>query len=238
MEGKPILAGLMAVQRDLKAPKGQRNSFGKYNYRSAEDILEAVKPLLNANGLVLLLNDTVEQFGDRHYIKATARLIDIATGDSIENTAYAREPITKKGMDEPQITGTCSSYARKYALNGLFAIDDTKDPDTDEYRNESQNRAGARGNSNATTYTRNGTEGAQTGAQTKETANDPYDRKYLNGKLMEEFKRTGASSAEMGAIMKAHYGKDSTKALNELELKDLAEHLENYLADLAQKQAG
>jgi len=238
MEGKPILAGLMAVQRDLKAPKGQRNSFGKYNYRSAEDILEAVKPLLNANGLVLLLNDTVEQFGDRHYIKATARLIDIATGDSIENTAYAREPMAKKGMDEPQITGTCSSYARKYALNGLFAIDDTKDPDTDEYRNESQNRAGARGNGNATTYTRNGVEGAQTGAQAKETANDTYDRKYLNGKLMEEFKRTGASSAEMGAIMKAHYGKDSTKALNELELKDLAEHLENYLADLAQKQAG
>lgn len=238
MEGKPILAGLMAVQRDLKAPKGQRNSFGKYNYRSAEDILEAVKPLLNANGLVLLLNDTVEQFGDRHYIKATARLIDIATGDSIENAAYAREPLTKKGMDEPQITGTCSSYARKYALNGLFAIDDTKDPDTDEYRNESQNRAGAARNANVTTYARNGAEGAQTGAQAKETANDPYDRKYLNGKLMEEFKRTGASSAEMGAIMKAHYGKDSTKALNELELKDLAEHLENYLADLAQKQAG
>ena len=87
-------------------------------------------------------------------------------------------------------------------------------------------------------YTRNGGNAPQTGAQAQETANDPYDRKYLNGKLMEEFKRTGASSAEMCAIMKAHYSKDSTKALNELELKDLAEHLENYLADLAQKQAG
>lgn len=238
MEGKPILAGLMAVQRDLKAPKGQRNSFGKYNYRSAEDILEAVKPLLNANGLVLLLNDTVEQFGDRHYIKATARLIDIATGDSIENTAYAREPMTKKGMDEPQITGTCSSYARKYALNGLFAIDDTKDPDTDEYRSEPQNRAGASGNGNENNVPRNGGNTPQTGAQAAKTANDPYDRKHLNARLMEEFQRTGASSAEMTAVIKAKYGKDSAKALSELDLKDLCDNLETYLAELMQKQAG
>ena len=233
MEGKPILAGLMAVQRDLKAPKGQRNSFGKYNYRSAEDILEAVKPLLNANGLVLLLNDTVEQFGDRHYIKATARLIDIATGDSIENTAYAREPMTKKGMDEPQITGTCSSYARKYALNGLFAIDDTKDPDTDEYRRESQNRAGASGNGNANNVTRNGGNAPQTGAQAQETANDPYDRRTLIHKVTAEIERTGANSTEVAAIAQAKYGKSSTRDMNELELKDLAENLENYLAEKA-----
>lgn len=238
MEGKPILAGLMAVQRDLKAPKGQRNSFGKYNYRSAEDILEAVKPLLNANGLVLLLNDTVEQFGDRHYIKATARLIDIATGDSIENTAYAREPLTKKGMDEPQITGTCSSYARKYALNGLFAIDDTKDPDTDEYRNESQNRDGAARNANATTYTRNGAEGAQAGAQTAQTANGPYDRRVLTHNIGEEMKRLGASRTEISEIAQQKYGKSSTNDMNELELKDLADNLQSYFEDFMQNQAG
>ena len=237
-DGKAIYAALLAVQRDLKAPKSQRNSFGKYNYRSAEDILEAVKPLLNENGLVLLLSDSIEQVGDRYYVKATARLIDVATGDCIENNAYAREPVDKKGVDQSQVTGASSSYSRKYCLNGLFAIDDTKDPDTDEYRNESQNRAGARGNGNATTYTRNGAEGAQTGAQAKETANDPYDRKHLNARLMEEFQRTGASSAEMTAVIKAKYGKDSAKALSELDLKDLCDNLETYLAELMQKQAG
>ena len=123
MEGKAIYAALMAVQRDLKAPKSNRNSFGKYNYRSAEDILEAVKPLLNDNGLVLLLNDSIEQVGDRYYVKATAKLIDVATGDSIENAAFAREPVDKKGADQSQVTGASSSYARKYAMNGLFAID-------------------------------------------------------------------------------------------------------------------
>lgn len=238
MEGKPILAGYMAVQRDLKAPKGQRNNFGKYNYRSAEDILEAVKPLLNANGLVLLITDSVEQVGDRYYIKATARLIDIATGDSIENSAYAREPLEKKGMDAPQVTGTCSSYARKYALNGLFAIDDTKDPDTDEYRRESQNRAGASQNANANNVSRPSGNAPQTGAQAAKTANDPYDRKRLNARLMEAVNHTGASSAEMTAIIQAKYGKPNTKALSEIDLKDLADNLETYLADLVQKQAG
>ena len=140
MEGKPIHASLQAVQRDLKAPKNQRNSFAKYNYRSAEDILEAVKPLLNDNGLILLLGDTIEQIGNRYYVKATARLIDVATGDAIENTAYAREQDEKKGSDASQVTGAASSYARKYCLNGLFAIDDTKDADTDEYAR--QNAAG------------------------------------------------------------------------------------------------
>ena len=238
MEGKAINAALMAVQRDLKAPKSNTNSFGKYRYRSCEDILEAVKPLLNENGLVLLLGDTIEQIGSRYYVKATATLIDVATGDAITNTALAREPEEKKGSDASQVTGAASSYARKYCLNGLFAIDDTKDPDTDEYRRESQNRAGASGNGNANNVPRNGGNGAQTGAQAAKTANDPYDRKHLNARLMEEFQRTGASSAEMTAVIKAKYGKDSAKALSELDLKDLCDNLETYLAELMQKQAG
>ena len=114
------------IQRELKAPKNQYNSFGKYKYRSCEDILEGLKPHLE--GLVLTLSDEVVIFGDRVYVKATATITNGA--DSITNTGLAREPLEKKGMDCSQITGTASSYARKYALNGLFCIDDTKDADT------------------------------------------------------------------------------------------------------------
>ena len=110
---KEFLDKLSAVQMELKAPKGQYNSFGKYSYRSCEDILEAVKPLLSKNGLTLLLTDEPVAVGNRVYIKATARLI--GGGDTIEVTAYAREPEDKKGMDTSQVTGTASSYARKYA---------------------------------------------------------------------------------------------------------------------------
>lgn len=118
---------------ELKAPKSQRNNFGKYNYRSAEDILEAVKPLAYKYGLVAKLSDEPIMIGDWHYIKATASIKDVKTGEEEIATAYAREPLAKKGMDESQITGTASSYARKYAMNGLYQIDDTKDADTDEY---------------------------------------------------------------------------------------------------------
>ena len=140
-EGKPIYASLMAVQAELKAPKGQHNSFGKYDYRSAEDIIEAVKPLLKDNGLFLTMSDDIVQIGDRYYVKATVSVTDIVTGESVQTSALAREAVQKKGMDESQVTGTASSYARKYALNGLFAIDDTKDADTDEYKQQtSQNK--------------------------------------------------------------------------------------------------
>lgn len=132
---------LLRVQRDLKAPKNQYNSFGKYRYRSCEDILEGVKPILQEYGCAIVLSDTIEQIGDRFYVKATATFYDCETGESVSNTAYARESDDKKGMDASQITGTASSYARKYALNGLLLIDDTKDADTDENRNETTGRA-------------------------------------------------------------------------------------------------
>lgn len=131
---------LLAVQAELKAPKGQYNSFGKYKYRSCEDILEAVKPILKAHGASITISDELVQIGNRIYVKATARFWDVDDGGYVNNTAFAREPDTKKGMDESQITGTASSYARKYALNGLLLIDDTKDADTDENRNERENR--------------------------------------------------------------------------------------------------
>lgn len=130
---------VVAVQSELKAPKGQYNSFGKYNYRSCEDILEGVKPLLNKYGLYLKISDAVEMIGDRYYIKATATLSD--ADNCISTSAYAREPLEKKGVDASQVTGATSSYARKYALNGLLCIDDTKDTDGVEDKPLPQNTA-------------------------------------------------------------------------------------------------
>lgn len=131
MTMKKLVEALVKIQSELKAPKGNYNSFGNYKYRSCEDILEAVKPLLKEHGVALRLADSIEEVGGRVYVKATATLTD--GEDNIEVTAYAREAETKKGMDESQLTGTASSYARKYALNGLFCIDDQRDADTDEY---------------------------------------------------------------------------------------------------------
>ena len=127
---------LVKIQAELKAPKGQTNNFGKYKYRSAEDIIEAVKPILHKYGTALVVSDEVVQVGDRIYIKATATLLD-DTDNHISVCGWAREEEVKKGMDAAQISGACSSYARKYALNGLFAIDDTKDSDaTNEHKDE------------------------------------------------------------------------------------------------------
>lgn len=145
-----IYEKLAKVQEELKAPKSQYNSFGKYSYRSCEDILEAVKPLLKETKATITLEDKLEYIGERYYIKAIAKFIDIekpmleddeiSVINQIINTAYAREEEVKKGMDGSQITGTASSYARKYALNGLLLIDDTKDADTDEFKKQTSEK--------------------------------------------------------------------------------------------------
>lgn len=132
---KEFYVRLAEIQRTLNAPKGQYNSFGKYHYRSCEDILEGVKPLLN--GLFLSISDEIVLIGDRYYVKATATITDGETTHSA--SAMAREAVDKKGMDDAQITGATSSYARKYCLNGLFGIDDSKDADTDEHKNQQNN---------------------------------------------------------------------------------------------------
>ena len=121
---------LVKVQSELRAPKSQYNNFGKYAYRNCEDILEALKPLLNEVKALVNISDEVVLIGERYYIKATVKFIDAETGEIVEASAMAREEENKKGMDSSQLTGSTSSYARKYALNGLFAIDDTKDSDT------------------------------------------------------------------------------------------------------------
>lgn len=161
-----IYTKLNYIQQNLKAPKNQKNNFGNYKYRSAEDILEAVKPLLKETKTTLLLNDSIEVLGqgniepflykeldskgketvnvissERYYVKATATLINDEDGESVSVSAYAREENNKKGMDLMQLTGATSSYARKYAMNGLFAIDDTKDADTNEYTTSSKPKA-------------------------------------------------------------------------------------------------
>ena len=133
-----IYSKLLSIQNELKAPKNQYNKFGKYNYRSCEDILEAIKPLCLKYGAVVLIDDYVSQIGERFYVKAKASLIDIDTQEEVYACAYARESENKKGMDSAQVTGATSSYARKYALNGLFCIDDTKDVDTQEYQEKKQ----------------------------------------------------------------------------------------------------
>lgn len=131
-----IKLSLSVIQAKLVAPKGQFNSFGKYKYRNCEDILEAVKPLLLETGTILTLTDDIILVGERYYVKATATLTATKADESISVSAFARESENKKGMDESQITGSSSSYARKYALNGLFQIDDTKDADTKENATE------------------------------------------------------------------------------------------------------
>lgn len=143
-----MIKKLKEIQSELKAPKGQYNSFGKYKYRSCEDILEAVKPVLAKHGCSLTISDSIELIGDRYYVCATATLLDADSNNEISVSAYARESLDKKGMDSSQVTGAASSYARKYALNGLFCIDDTKDMDLDEARNQSEAKESRRGAKN------------------------------------------------------------------------------------------
>lgn len=209
MAGKQIYSALMAVQRDLKAPKGQFNDFGSYNYRSAEDIIEAVKPLLNENGLILNMTDDVVMIGDRIYIKATVSVIDVANGDTVTATAFAREAVAKKKLDDSQITGLASSYARKYALNGLFAIDDTKDADTNEYQQTQTQQTQV--NSNRANEERHGA------------------LKVLNDAI----KKAGVKPAEIAAIVGAKFGKTGgTKDMTVKEIYELADNLSKWIDEL------
>ena len=209
-DGKPIYAALMAVQAELKAPKSQHNSFGKYDYRSAEDIIEAVKPLLKENGLFLTMSDDIVQIGDRYYVKATVSVTDIVTGESVQTSALAREAAQKKGMDESQVTGTASSYARKYALNGLFAIDDTKDADTDQYQQQ--------------------TSGA--GRAQKLKAPDEEMTKAKR-QLKAEVDRIGCTWDEVRAISGLKLGKTETKEMSADEVSNLASNLEKWIEESA-----
>lgn len=221
---KEIYKKLSAVQAELKAPKGQYNSFGKYNYRSCEDILEAVKPILKKHGLVLFLDDSLETQGDRYYIQANAHLVDIESGDDLSISAYAREAAQKKGMDDSQTTGCASSYARKYALNGLFCIDDTKDADTDEYRN-AQNKAqsayNGRNDSGKGNYTKAAAQTAKSApSATKElkTVDDFYEATI-------EWAKAHKAVTLIGPLMEKCFHKKRFQMLTETEAKSFYNNL-------------
>ena len=216
-----IYEKLIRLQVELKAPKGQRNSFGNYNYRSAEDILEAVKPLLGKYNLTQIISDEILVLGDgqaefdyvesvgkynkkeytpqtkktgqRYYVKSTVALINSEKPEEkISVTAFARESESKKGMDESQITGTASSYARKYALNGLYAIDDTKDSDTDAYKKQSMSQKDIK----------------------------LHELVTLAGSL-------GIKNKEMSNMIKTNFNKNSSQDLTLIEMVELIDRVKN-----------
>lgn len=199
-----MIKKLCKIQRELKAPKNQKNNFGGYNYRSCEDILEAVKPLLAAEGLILTITDSIEMIGNRYYVKATATVTD---GEkSISTTAFAREADGRKGMDESQVTGSSSSYSRKYALNGLFCIDDTKDADTMKPEED------------------------KPASKVKPKKAD--NRAEYMAKIKEAMQTQHISAEDGKAICRMKFGAKSTADLNDSELKDLAENIVNYAVEL------
>ena len=193
---------LLSIQTELKAPKNQFNSFGNYNYRSCEDILEAVKPLCKKGNVLLTLSDTIKHVGERYYVEATATLYDVETDGCISVSAYAREEETKKGMDSSQITGAASSYARKYALNGLFNIDDTKDSDS---TNEGEGRH-------------------KTSPKPKAEPKNDYQSQLKELMDNSKGKITGTMIAE---TIEKKFGKRKANELNETQFLALLEELTN-----------
>lgn len=209
MQTMNIYQSLNYIQSNLKAPKGQFNSFGKYHYRSCEDILEGVKPHLKETNTCLVISDEIVTIGDHNYIKATATLY-AADGGAVANSAFAKEPLDKKGMDPSQITGATSSYARKYALNGLFCIDDTKDADTDA-------------------YTANKT---QTKVKSKVQETNAMKEKRIKEEYFNSIKQQmgikGIDNKTIGEQMMKMFGKKNSKALSEEELKALLDWATAY----------
>ena len=200
-----VYAKLNIVQQELIAPKNQYNNFGKYSYRSCEDIFEGLKPCLKKVKAIVTVTDSIECIGERYYIKATASFIDAETGERIDNTAYARESFEKKGMDESQITGATSSYARKYALNGLFCIDDVKDADSRDNRQE----------------------------EAKAQANDEKKTKAVEKQLIPQAKATALNNKALADRVELSliYEKCNVKSLSEITEKQFAWILANWTAE-------
>ena len=204
---------LLNVQSELKAPKSQYNSFGKYKYRSCEDILEALKPILNKNKATIIISDDIIFVEGRHYIKATVKFIDTENGETVENSALAREDEIKKGMDSSQITGSVSSYARKYALNGMFAIDDTKDSDsTNTHGVEPGNNGPGPGNNGP------GNNGPGPG-QYKLSAKQV-------GRLLAIGLKAGIKEPDIKKVIKSEFGKDKIEDLNKDQYDAVCSRLE------------
>lgn len=216
-EAKAIYAALLAIQQGIKAPKDKKG-YG-YEYRTADGIMQAAKPLLKENGVICILSDQAVSIGTRYYVESTARLIDIATGDVIEAKGTAVEPDKLASMAPPQITGTASTYARKRALEGLFLLDNEKDVDSQEVQDEiarqtSQNAAGARSTRNA--------------YPSKGSTNDELRSKAMHA-LSKEMQRVGASGEEVSALCGVKFGKTNSRDLSTGELSKLAANLEAWI---------
>lgn len=217
-EAKTIYAALLSIQQGIKAPKDKKG-YG-YEYRTADGIMQAAKPLLQENGVICILSDQAVSIGNRYYVESTARLIDIATGDVIEAKGTAVEPDKLASMAPPQITGTASTYARKRALEGLFLLDNEKDVDSREVQDEiaaqtRQNDAGARSTRNAGNYKGN---------------TDNIRHKAMQG-LAAEMKRLGMTGEEVSALCGLKFGKTNSRDLTTGQLSELAAHLEEWEAE-------
>ena len=219
MAGKPIYAALLAIQQGIVAPK-DKPGYG-YKYRTTDGILLAVKPLLKDAGVICTLSDETKVIGERYYVKATATLIDIATGDSITATGEANEPNKLANMAPPQITGTASTYARKRALEGLFLLDNEKDVDSQEVQD-----AIAETTQNAPQSTKKETKGKST-TKAQKTESEPSDKVWQQAfdKLNAEIKRLGYSKEELKMIAINVIGKETTREMTCEEVTKLAEYL-------------
>lgn len=207
-----ITEKLIAVQKELNVPKDRKNTFGGFNYRSAEDILEKAKPICHKHGLLLVVTDKIAAHENRYYIQAIAKVTD--GENAIEASGFAREAETKKGMDESQITGATSSYARKYALNGLFAIDDTKDADTDEHHHQTQ---------------------PQTAPQPTQSTRTEKTGEVSDGQvkfIMSLLSQLGAQSDEdKKELLKETTGEESIKSLTKRRATEVIDVLKSHQAD-------
>lgn len=242
-----IYKKLFEVQQNLKAAKNQFNKFGGYNYRSCEDILTALKPLLNEQQVILLINDEVIEVGGKNYIKATARFIDIETGESVENSALAREDEDRKKMDSPQITGSCSSYARKYALNGLFMIDDVKDSDATNKHGKDEPKAPAEGPKEKVFAGPESEKANVKNIWTKEAAkNDnvvPLDREDPSEKLVTDTEvkfiySRGIQAGYTQEQIKSHIAKKFNKNIEQLTKKECLKIVEGYQSKILRQVEG
>lgn len=220
-DGKAIYAALLAIQQGINAPKDKKG-YG-YEYRTADGILQAAKPLMQVNGVICILSDESKQVGNRYYIKATAKLIDIATGDSIEATGEAVEPDKLASMAPPQITGTASTYARKRALEGLFLLDNEKDVDSKEVQDAIRNCS-------QTSYNRQQAPAYQNAGTTK-GGGDEIRQKAVKS-LQAEVGRIGCTWDEVTAIAKAKFNKE-TKAMTAGEVAKLTNSLEAWVLESA-----
>lgn len=209
MMAKNILKKLLLIQQELKVPKNQFNSFGKYNYRSCEDILESARPIANKNNCVIVINDDIKEINGRYYVEATITLFDVESGEEISTKALAREAEPKSGMSESQLTGACSSYARKYALSAMFALDDEKDDDTRDNRQQSKQ------------------------INKPATKQKPIDEKTKHlSSVLSKMKTHNVSKQGILSVLKTNFNKTSSKDLTLQEVKELDENFNNYLGQI------